>query len=106
MMLSAFRQIFIRPHLTNGLGVMITTSQGEGVLLKISSGQTKSFEQIRTLRLLSKGIWKNTKYKDPREFITFLMRGRTQCLVETDNFQDMIILVGIDFAFLFGLNFR
>jgi hypothetical protein len=27
-------------------------------------------------------------------------------LFETDNFQDMIILVGIDFDFLFGFNFR
>jgi hypothetical protein len=27
-------------------------------------------------------------------------------LVETDNFQDIIILVGIDFDFLFGFNFR
>jgi hypothetical protein len=30
MTLSDFRQIFIRPHLTNYLGVMITTSRGEG----------------------------------------------------------------------------
>jgi hypothetical protein len=58
MTFSAFRRIFTHPHPTNGSGVMITTSRG--VLLKISSGQTKSSGQVRTLRLLSKGIWKNS----------------------------------------------
>jgi hypothetical protein len=45
---------------------MITASWG--MLLKISSGQTKSSGQVRTLRLLLKGIWKNSEYKDPRKF--------------------------------------
>jgi hypothetical protein len=85
------------------------------VLLKISSGQAKSSGQFRTLRLLPKGIWKNSEYKDPEEFYNlsnegynseFWFQTKKLWLDETDNFQDMIILVGIDFDFLFGFNFR
>jgi hypothetical protein len=46
-----------------------------GVLLKISSGQTKLSGQVRTLRLLPKGIWKNSEYKDPREFYNLSNKG-------------------------------
>jgi hypothetical protein len=45
------------------------------VLLKISSGQTKLSGQVRTLKLLPKGIWKNSEYKDPREFYNLSNKG-------------------------------
>jgi hypothetical protein len=43
------------------------------VLLKISSGQTKSFGQVRTLRLLPN--WKNSEYKNPIEFYNLSNEG-------------------------------
>jgi hypothetical protein len=46
-----------------------------GVLLKISSGQTKSSGQVWTLSSLPKGIWKNSEYKDPREFYSLSNEG-------------------------------
>jgi hypothetical protein len=48
---------------------------GEGVLLKISSKQTKSSGQVWTLRLLLEGIWNNSEYKDPREFYNLSNKG-------------------------------
>jgi hypothetical protein len=46
-----------------------------GVLLKISSGQSKSSGQVQTLRLLPKRIWKKSEYMDPREFYNLSNEG-------------------------------
>jgi hypothetical protein len=45
------------------------------LLLIISSDQTKSSRQVQTLRLLPKGICKNSKYQDPRKFYILSNEG-------------------------------
>jgi hypothetical protein len=46
-----------------------------GVLLELSSRQINLSEQVWTLSSLPKEIWKNSEYKDPREFYKLSNKG-------------------------------
>jgi hypothetical protein len=61
-----FHKAQIRPHTTNGSGVMITTSWE--VLLEINSGQIKLSGQLWTLSPLPKEFWENSEDQNRREF--------------------------------------